>query len=128
MKRLTTAKVTEAIRATMGNMTAAAQRCGVARQSLQEYIQRRPELVAVLQEMRESTLDHVESVIYMKAMEGQSWAVLGLLRCLGKSRGWVERTEVVQPETVKVRIVEEIIEASPPAPSPGAQLKPEDRK
>ena len=118
MKRLTPKTVLAAVRATMGNLSAAALKLGVARQSLHEYIQRRPELVAALQETRETVLDNVETVIYAKAMEGHSWAVLSLLKCLGKHRGWVERVETAEVEPVRIQVVEEIVNVQP-RPTPG---------
>ena len=50
---------------------------------------------AVCQEIFESKLDNTESVLYDRAVHGESWAVTFLLKTQGRGRGYIERGETL---------------------------------
>jgi len=104
---LDAAKVVEAIHKMNGNLTAAARIVGISRQKLYMYMTDHPTVKAALQEARESMIDHAESVLYKKVLEGEAWAVCFFLKTQGKHRGYVERQEVAGTDggPVKIEVV-----------------------
>jgi len=117
MARLTKRKVEEAIRASRGVMSAAARALGVNRVSLYRAV-RRYGLEEVVREAREELLDLVEDRLIQAALEGKPWAVMFVLKTLGRERGYTTRQEVaLAPEGgVALRIVDE--DPALPAPQP----------
>jgi len=99
--------VAQHIRDKRGNIAAVAVALHTSRQTVYRYIEKHAKLKDVLAESRESMLDMVESVLYSKALEGESWAVCFFLKTQGKSRGYIERSEVsgVDGSAIKVEYV-----------------------
>ena len=88
-------EVIAAIRKYNGNLTATAQALGATRRTLLRYRQAHPEVEAVCQEVWESKIDNVESVLYNRAIHGESWAVTFMLKTQGRGRGYIERGETL---------------------------------
>jgi fructose-specific phosphotransferase system component IIB len=101
--------VAQKIRDARGNISAAAISLRVSRQALYRYIEKHASLRAVLSESRETMKDMVESVLYSKALEGESWAVCFFLKTQAKDRGYVERVEQTgadgEPQKIIVQYV-----------------------
>lgn len=87
-----------------GNVRVIAERLGICRQTLYNYINETPSVKAAMQDARESLLDDVESVLYDKALAGDAWAVQFFLRTQGRARGYVERTEVTGADSGPIQI------------------------
>lgn len=94
------------IRQHSGNVAACARALGISRPSLYNYINEKPTVKQALDESRETMLDNVESALYRAALAGEAWAVCFFLKTQGKSRGYVERSEITGadsgPVTLKV--------------------------
>jgi len=104
-ERLTKKKVEEAIRASHGVLAVAARALGVTRQGLYAAIQRHG-LDGLLREVREEFLDDVESRLIQAALQGKPWAVMFVLKTIGKERGYTERVEQVSLEGVELKVVD----------------------
>jgi hypothetical protein len=77
-----------------GNLAAAGRHFGVTRQSMWEFVQRRPKLRQVVLDIRESRIDEAESALDRAVQNGEGWAISLTLKTIGKGRGYIERTEV----------------------------------
>ncbi|HJZ54253.1 MAG TPA: hypothetical protein VKE74_04815 [Gemmataceae bacterium] len=102
----------EAVERYHGNLAAVARSFKVSRAAVGEYIARRPELQAIL--------DNAESSLDRAILRGEGWAITLILKTLGKNRGYVERTEIVGG--ARLEIVEEIVDAPE---DPEDQLPPD---
>jgi len=76
-----------------GNVAAVARSLGTTRQTLYAYIKTKKTVQDALEESREKMIDNVESVLYSKALDGESWAVCFFLKTQAKHRGYVEKQQ-----------------------------------
>lgn len=124
--KVTKKQVISAIKRYKGNLTAAAKALGLARCSLYFRVRKHPDLTKLVDDFREARIDRAESIIDWALGKKKPWAVAMVLKGPGKNRGWVERQEQEQIGTVRMEIVEEIVDAGsphstqddPPAPGP----------
>lgn len=93
-EHLSIERIAEALRLTGGIYTAAAAKLGCAPNTVKNYVLRHPELQAVLEEVREGTLDLAEGQLLKAMGDGDLKAVIFYLKCKGKHRGYVERQEM----------------------------------
>lgn len=99
-----TSLVAEALRATRGNVAAAAERLGMTRTSLWHRIARSRYLQQVREEAREAVLDAAEAKLEELALRGEVAPLIFLLKTRGRSRGYVERVEHVGDGGGPVRV------------------------
>jgi hypothetical protein len=92
------AKLTEA----MGNIAAVARAFGVSRQAVAAFISRRPSLQAILQEARETMIDHAESAVFAAVLNGDLSAAKYVLSTVGKGRGWCDLASDVEQLRVQL--------------------------
>lgn len=92
--KLGVARVAQQLKLSRGNVSHAAQSLGVARNTLYSYINKSESLRQILEDERESIVDAAENALFAAVTEKQAWAVCFALKCLGKSRGYVERQEI----------------------------------
>ena len=91
------ARIAEALRASAGIFSAAAQKIGCAPNTIRNYVDRHVELQEVVEEVREGTLDLAESQLLKAMGDGNLTACIFFLKCKGKHRGYVERQEMTGP-------------------------------
>ena len=103
--KVTIAQIADAIRLAGGNLTAAARALGISRQALYARIYRSERLKAVVDEMREVTLDTVENCLLDRVKSGDTTAMIFWLKTQGKHRGWVERQEIDHRGDLTVQVV-----------------------
>jgi hypothetical protein len=77
-----------------GNMAAVARALEVSRSTVKRFVDKRPSLVEVVQDLREGMKDNAESALYNAVLAGEAWAVCFFLKTQGRDRGYVERQEV----------------------------------
>jgi hypothetical protein len=77
-----------------GNLAAAGRHFGVKRQSMWEFVQRRPKLRQVVLDIREARVDEAESALDAAVQRGEGWAISLTLKTIGKGRGYIERTQI----------------------------------
>jgi hypothetical protein len=97
-ERHTPEAVTRAIRQTHGLLAPAAELLGYDRRTLYAYV-RRHQLESVIEEAREEALDFAEHYLWQQIEQGNLTAIIFFLKCLGKSRGYVERIPIAGTPT-----------------------------
>lgn len=91
---LTVAQIANALEKKDGNVTEAAKALKVTRQTLHLHIKDDETLQEVLVNARESVVDLAESEARKQIKLGNTAMIIFTLKTLGKSRGYVERTEL----------------------------------
>jgi len=74
-----------------GNMAACARACGVERQTMFAFVQRRETLRTLVQQLRETRVDTAESGLDLAIANREPWAIALVLKTLGRDRGYVEK-------------------------------------
>ena len=90
--KCTPVQVSDALRASDGNLTAAATKLGVTRQGVYDYIDRY-KLQDVLDQSREKMADEAVGQLHRLVRDGNLGAVIFYLKTQAKSRGYTERIE-----------------------------------
>jgi hypothetical protein len=90
---VTAEQAEQALVACDGNISAAARSLGVKRSKFKERIDRTPELVKLLEDLREEVIDDAESNMFSAAKKGDLGAAKFVLTTIGKARGYVTRVE-----------------------------------
>ena len=90
--KCTPVQVSEALRASDGNLTAAATKLGVTRQGVYDYIDRY-KLQEVLDQSREKMADEAVGQLHRLVRDGNLGAIIFYLKTQVKSRGYTERIE-----------------------------------
>lgn len=93
-QRYTVAQVKQALEETKGLVYLAAQRLRCDPSTIHNYLNRHPSLQATLDAQRGALLDTAEAKLWASIQKGESWGISLALKTIGKSRGYVERTEV----------------------------------
>ena len=94
----------EALTRTHGVVLAAARALGCNPATVWRAIKRHPDLVRVREEAKVNIIDLAERGLHGKVEEGNLTACIFTLKCLGKDRGYIERTEVEHSGEVKTGI------------------------
>ena len=109
-------EVESAILDSEGFMTTIAAKLRTSVFKAKKLIEKHPKLQKTLEEFRESHLDAAERKLLQKISLGDTVALIFYLKCIGKNRGYVERTDV-QPQRRPVRI--KVVPAVPNADKDG---------
>jgi len=83
--------IIEALRASGGIVSVAANKLNIARQTLHDWINDDPGIAACVAACREETLDLAEAQLIKAIRDGSEKSVHFILRTLGKARGYSER-------------------------------------
>lgn len=97
-QRYTVDEVCDALNATRGQKTLAGERLGCSDETVNNYEKRYVRVRQVIEHHRNRRLDVAESKLDTAVENGEAWAVMFMLRTVGKSRGYVERQEVSGPD------------------------------
>lgn len=109
-----------------GNITAVANRFGVARASVQEMIAKNENLQKVLASARKTMVDQVESRFYADCLkDGPQYQTsrIFFLKTQAKDRGYIEKQEIAV-EGKQMVIVEEIVDGGTVEGGHGADSAP----
>ncbi|NQV24549.1 MAG: hypothetical protein HQ518_09295 [Rhodopirellula sp.] len=103
-KRVSDENIGIALVASCGCVAVAARALGYSRSALWARVTKSPELQGSITDARESLCDKAESALNKKldADDPELGAITFVLKTLGKSRGYTERTEVDHSEGVRV--------------------------
>ncbi len=93
--KIPTEMIVEAIRKARGNLSRAADRLKVCRQTLYTRSLKEPEIKSVIEECRERILDDIENVAHEKALEGDTTMNIFMLKTIGKKRGYDMHADVI---------------------------------
>lgn len=83
-----------ALTASLGNISMACEQCGVDRGMFYQYVEQDPKFAEQVDNIDAKNLDFVETKIMSKIKDGDIAAIIFYLKTKGKSRGYVERTEL----------------------------------
>lgn len=101
-QRYTLEEILEGIAKSTGSTRSIAQVLQVQRCTVYEWKERHPEVAKAMLEARRDFVDLAEDSLRAQIQEGNTGATIFALKCLGKDRGWVERTEIdhgIRPPT-----------------------------
>jgi hypothetical protein len=88
-----------------GNISYIARRLGVERQTVYNYIDKWVTVERAVKDEREAMLDYTENQLLNQVREGNITAIIFTLKTLGKSRGYVERSELAGVEDNPVSVM-----------------------
>tara|TARA_R110002020_G_scaffold240290_3_gene453051 strand:+ start:8527 stop:8874 length:348 start_codon:yes stop_codon:yes gene_type:complete len=77
-----------------GNINDACNVTNIARRTIYVWIEKEKWFKESIEDIRETSIDNVESALYKNAIEGNTSAQIFYLKCKGKKRGYVERSEL----------------------------------
>jgi hypothetical protein len=102
-----------------GNLSRTADRIGTTRTGLRNYLNRDPELQALLAECRERFIDTLEECSWHRAAAGDTVMSLFLLKTIGKDRGYDQDSNRSQAQEIAKAAFEFVINKSKnPADNP----------
>jgi hypothetical protein len=93
-RRYSKKAIINALKSSNGLISATSQKLGCTTRTLRKYFERYPELDQELQDIRDSYIDLAESSLLLQVKEKNTQATIFLLKCLGKSRGWIDNPAV----------------------------------
>lgn len=94
IEQYTVGQVEQALIATKGLLSLAAERLGCSRECVRQYTLRHEHLMQVRDEARSRLVDSAEMALESAINNQAGWAVCFTLKTLGKDRGYIERSEV----------------------------------
>ncbi len=93
-------QIIEAMKATLGNVTAACQKVGISRDTYYDYYNRDENFRNEINNISEMLVDFYEGKLHELVDALNPTAVIFALKCKGKKRGWIEKQEIVQTQQV----------------------------
>ena len=96
MKRPSDDTIIKILNNSAGMVTYAAEKLNVTYQTLYTWIKESPNLQQALQAIKEKHLDFAETQLLKKIKEGHEASIFFYLKCIGKDRGYIERTQFEQ--------------------------------
>lgn len=87
-----------ALNATGGNISATALKIGCNRDSIYEWFKKYPELKKARDSAFDSLIDMAESKLFSAVKNGELTAIIFALKTQGRHRGYIERTELTNPD------------------------------
>ncbi|MGH2359356.1 MAG: helix-turn-helix domain-containing protein [bacterium] len=92
-ERYSPALLIEALTKSRGRIAVAARMLGCSRQTIYDSMKRHAEIKEVIDGERELFVDTAELKLMEAVQKGQPWAIMLVLKTLGRDRGYVERQE-----------------------------------
>jgi len=78
----------------MGNVSIACEKTGISRMTFYNWKESDKDFAQKVEEIDEASVDLAESKLKLRVMEGDLTAIIFTLKCKGKKRGYVEKTEI----------------------------------
>lgn len=82
------------IKRLQGNLNAAAKSLKISRKTLDKYVSKSKVLQELCKEIFEEEIDQVEKALHNQIDKGNLTAILFYLKCKGRERGWIEKTDL----------------------------------
>lgn len=117
--------IIDAMLKTNGGLYLAAKMLQIAPQTIYNRMAKYPQIRQILDDARGETVDIAEQKLRQAILNGEPWAIALELKTQGKSRGYVEKTELATEGEVKV-IIEyaddpDQVRQTAPIPDTGAE-------
>lgn len=87
-------KLLTALRKHHGLVTIACEEAGVSCPVYYTYMREDPEFNKAVTEINDRTLDYAESALLRNIQDGKETSLIFFLKCKGKERGYVEKSEL----------------------------------
>jgi len=84
----------EALRKCLGIVSTACKNVGINRDTHYDWLKADPSYASAVAELDNVVLDFAESQLHKQVGDGDTTAIIFLLKCKGKKRGYVEKTEL----------------------------------
>jgi hypothetical protein len=85
----------DALRKTLGNVSAASKQVGMSRNTHYEYMKNDEQYKKDVEDISEMAIDFVEGKLFESIQNGSDTAIIFYLKTKGKNRGYVEKTHTV---------------------------------
>ena len=85
----------EALEKSLGVVTTACKQVGINRSTHYDWLKNDEEYASQVKALENIVLDFAESQLHKQILDGNTTATIFLLKTKGKSRGYIERQEVV---------------------------------
>ena len=105
-KQHTKKAILTALEKSLGVVTTACKQVGINRTTYYKYLKEDKEFAKQVKDIENIALDFAESQLHKQISEGNTTATIFLLKTKGKSRGYVERSEIVHDNQIKSTIIE----------------------
>ncbi len=105
-KQHTKKAILEALEKSLGVVTTTCRKVGINRTTFYKYLKEDEEFAKQVKDIENIALDFAESQLHKQISEGNTTATIFLLKTKGKSRGYVERSEIVHDNQIKSTIIE----------------------
>jgi hypothetical protein len=86
-------RMIQAMRKHLGNVTKCTDIVGIARSTHYDWMNSDPAYKAEIENIDDIVLDFVENKLYEKIEGGDTTAIIFQLKCKGKKRGYIERSQ-----------------------------------
>ena len=77
-----------------GNLSAAAKALGITKVTMEKYVTKSKPLQELCKSIMDEEIDHVEQQLHGQIDKGNLQAILFYLKCKGRDRGWIEKTDI----------------------------------
>ena len=105
-KQHTKKAILTALEKSLGVVTTACRQVGINRTTYYKYLKEDEDFAKQVKDIENIALDFAESQLHKQISEGNTTATIFLLKTKGKSRGYVERSEIVHDNQIKSTIIE----------------------
>ena len=105
-KQHTKKAILTALEKSLGVVTTACRQVGINRTTYYKYLKEDQEFAKQVKDIENIALDFAESQLHKQISEGNTTATIFLLKTKGKSRGYVERSEILHDNQIKSTIIE----------------------
>ena len=85
----------EALEKSLSVVTTACKQVGINRSTHYDWLKADPDYAKQVKDLESIVLDFAESQLHKQIQEGSTTATIFLLKTKGKSRGYIERQEIV---------------------------------
>lgn len=123
--RLTEAQIIEALELSMGNVTSAAARLGYTSRWIYKRAESSVKIQETIRHYREVLVDKAEEALSTAIGKGEITAIIFTLKTLGKSRGYVERSEHELRGNVQQEVLIRFVDDWNGTPAPDSVAAPE---
>ena len=89
---------------TLGVVTTACKQVGIGRTTYYDWLKTDEEFKAKVDELQNVALDYAESQLHQQIGEGNTSATIFYLKTKGKSRGYVERSDINLGAAERIKI------------------------
>lgn len=112
-------RLIEALETSLGVVTTACKKVGIARNTFYEYCKADPEFKQAVDDIENIALDFAESQLHKQIADGNTTATIFYLKTKGKKRGYIERQEITGKDGDGIQFV---------LPKPAKDLKSDEIK